>query len=183
MLDQVWRTVWNGLQGFHQKGFEVCFPDSRILIEEHQHLVETIELGDPIAAEDAARNHVEAVWFRLAEQQASPANEDDDPLGRAVAHLAFRLHCPIRLEEVARTVAYTSPGNLSRLFRQRYGMNFREYLQKLRLEKAAELLSNTRLSVSSVARRVGYRDVSRFGQHFKRLYRTEPRRWRKESKR
>lgn len=178
LMDQVWRTVWNGLQSFHQRGFEVCFPDSRILIEEHQHLVETIELGDPVAAEDAARNHVEAVWFRLAELQAGPADGDDDPLARAVAHLAFRLHCTIRLEEVASTVAYTSPGNLSRLFRQRYGMNFREYLQKLRLEKAAELLSSTRLSITSVARRVGYRDVSRFGQHFKRLYRTGPRRWR-----
>ena len=54
-LLEVWRVVWGGLQGFHQKGFEECFPDVRILIEEHEHLVETVAQGDPAAAEDAAR--------------------------------------------------------------------------------------------------------------------------------
>lgn len=177
LLD-IWRIVWNGLQGFHQKGFEECFPDARILIEEHEHLVETVAQGDPAAAEDAARSHVEAVWFRLAEQAHDASQPVADPLQRAAAHLAFRLHCPLRLGDVAAKVAFTSAGNLSRLFRVRYGMSFRTYLQKLRLEKAAELLRSTRLAVSTIARRVGYRDVSRFGQHFKRKFGAEPSRWR-----
>jgi two-component system response regulator YesN len=175
----VWLVVWKGLQGFHQKGFEECFPDARILIEEHEHLVETIALGDPAAAEDAARSHVEAVWFRLAEQQSEKNASKSDPLQRAAAHLAFRMHCPLRLSYVAAKVAFTSPGNLSRLFRQRYGLSFQGYLQKLRMEKAAELLQSTRLPIATIARRVGYRDCSRFGQHFKRKFRFEPRRWRK----
>jgi AraC-like DNA-binding protein len=179
LLLDVWRVVWNGLQGFHQKGFEECFPDARVLIEEHEHLVETIALGDPVAAEDAARSHVEAVWFRLAEQQHWAEAAPADPLQRAASHLAFRMHSPLRLSEVAQKVAFTSPGNLSRLFRQRYGMSFQGYLQKLRMEKAADLLASTRLSVASIARRVGYRDVSRFGQHFKRRFRATPRQWRK----
>ncbi len=178
LLRDTWRLVWNGLQQFHQKGFEECFPDARILIEEHEHLVATIVLGDPVAAEDAARNHIEAVWFRLAEQHGDRTARRADPLQRAAAHLAFRLHCPLRLGYVASKVAFTSPGNLSRLFRQRYGVSFQGYLQKLRLEKAAELLAATRLPIASIARRVGYRDVSRFGQHFKRRFAVEPRRWR-----
>jgi AraC-like DNA-binding protein len=179
VLLDVWKVVWGGLQGFHQKGFEECFPDARVLIEEHEHLVETIALGDPVAAEDAARNHVEAVWFRLAEQHHDATTREADPLQRAAAHLAFRLHSPVRLSDVAAKVAFTSPGNLSRLFRQRYGISFQGYLQKLRMEKAAELLRTTRLPIASVARRVGYRDVSRFGQHFKRRFAREPSRWRK----
>ena len=177
-LLEVWRVVWTGLQGFHRKGFDECFPDTRVLIEEHEHLVETIALGDPVAAEDAARSHVEAVWFRLAEQQHQADAVKVDPLQRAASHLAFRLHCRLRLSEVAAKVAFTSAGNLSRLFRLRYGMNFRAYLQTLRLEKAAELLASTRLLVGTIARRVGYRDFSRFGQHFKRMHGMEPRRWR-----
>jgi len=177
-LLEAWRVVWTGLQDFHRKGFDECFPDTRILIEEHEHLVDTITLGDPVAAEDAARSHVEAVWYRLAEQQHQADNVKVDPLQRAASHLAFRLHCRLRLSEVAVKVAFTSAGNLSRLFRQRYGMNFRAYLQKLRLEKAAELLASTKLPVGTIARRVGYRDFSRFGQHFKRMYGVEPRRWR-----
>jgi two-component system response regulator YesN len=118
------------------------------------------------------------VWFRLAEQQHQVTAAKADPLQRAASHLAFRMHCPLRLTYVAEKVAFTSPGNLSRLFRQRYGLSFQGYLQKLRMEKAAELLASTRLPVARIARRVGYRDVSRFGQHFKRRYRVTPRQWR-----
>ncbi|MBL9186229.1 MAG: FCD domain-containing protein [Opitutaceae bacterium] len=178
LLREVWEVVWNGLQGFHQKGFEECFPDSRVLIEEHAHLVETIANGDPAAAEDAARSHVEAVWFRLAEQQRASIGRGDDPLQRAVSHIAFRLQRPIRLTFVAQNVSYTSAGNLSRLFRQRYGVSFQNYVRRLRLEKAADLLGSTQLPVARVALRVGYRDASRFGQHFRRAYDCTPREWR-----
>jgi two-component system response regulator YesN len=93
------------------------------------------------------------------------------------------MHCPLRLSEVARKVAFTSPGNLSRLFRRRYGLSFQGYLQKLRMDKAADLLVATRLPVGSIARRVGYRDFSRFGQYFKRRYHATPRQWRKRQER
>ena len=178
LLYETWLTVWNGLLAFHKQGFEECFPDVRILREEHEHLVETIMLGDPAAAEDAARSHIEAVWFRLAEQNDTAAGQKSDPLQRTMAHLAFRMHCPLRLTEVAQHVAFTSAGNLSRLFRQQHGLGFQAYLQKLRLEKAAELLRSTRLPVARIARRVGYHDVSRFGQHFKRLLGLSPVRYR-----
>jgi len=52
-------------------------------------------------------------------------------------------------------------------------------LQKLRLEKAAELLVTTRLPIARIASRVGYHDVSRFGQHFKRHHGQTPSEWRK----
>jgi AraC-like DNA-binding protein len=175
LLHDAWLTVWNGLLEFHEQGFQHCFPDVRVLSEEHEYLVETIALGDPAAAEDAARSHVEAVWYRLAEQYGGTATASGaDALQRATAHVAFRMHCPLRLTEVARNVAFTSPGNLSRLFRQHHGVSFQGYLQKVRMEKAAELLRSTRLPVARIAHRVGYRDVSRFGQHFKRRFLVSP---------
>ena len=182
MLAETWRTVWDGLVAFHKQGFDDYFPDARVLAEEHEHLVATIALGDPAAAEDAARSHVEAVWFRLAEQSASASEPEGDPLQRAIAHLAFRLHCPLKLTVVARQIAFTSPGNLSRLFRQQHGLGFQAYLQKRRLEKAAELLRTTRLPIARIAKRVGYRDVSRFGQHFKRLFEATPAAYRQEGR-
>ncbi|MBB5034670.1 FCD domain-containing protein [Prosthecobacter vanneervenii] len=174
LLHETWRRIWDSMLAFHRQGFDDYFPDARVLADEHEHLVETIALGDPAAAEDAARSHVEAVWFRISESVPHAPEPTGDPLQRAAAHLAFRLHCPLKLTEVAREIAFTSPGNLSRLFRRRHGLSFQAYLQKLRMEKAAELLSHTRLPVSRIARRVGYRDVSRFGQHFKRAFDATP---------
>jgi transcriptional regulator GlxA family with amidase domain len=180
MLPETWRAVWDGLLTFHKQGFDDYFTDTRVLAEEHEHLVATIALGDPAAAEDAARSHVEAVWFRLAEQSAAASDPEGDPLQRAIAHLAFRLHCPLKLTEVAREIAFTSPGHLSRLFRQQHGLGFQAYLQNLRLEKAAELLRTTRLPITRIAKRVGYRDVSRFGRHFKRRHGRPPAAFRRE---
>jgi AraC-like DNA-binding protein len=174
LLRETWRSIWDSLQAFHKQGFDDYFPDARVLADEHEHLVETIALGDPAAAEDAARNHVEAVWLRLAERKQTAPDPQGDPLQRATAHLPFRLHCPLKLTDVAKKIALTSPGNLSRLFRQRHGLSFQSYLQKLRLEKAAELLRATQLPISRIARRVGYNDVSRFGQHFKRMFDSSP---------
>lgn len=178
-LGEAWSTVWNALQRFHEQSFDECFPDARILIEEHEHLLKTLAHGDPVAAEDAARNHVEAVWFRLAEKHSEADRKDSDVLQRATAHLAFQLHGRIRLADVAANVAFTSPGNLSHLFRKRYRMGFQRYLQKLRMEKAASLLATTRLPIGIIAQRVGYRDPSRFTLHFKRHSKQLPKAWRK----
>lgn len=175
-----WQGVWD-LQGeFHQSTFEECFPDARFLVQEHEHLVETLALGDPIAAEDAARSHLEAVWFRLDARGDTPdPAAGSDALKRAVAYLGFSLHRPVRLADVARRIAFTSPGHLSRLFRERYRKSFQAYLQQLRLDKAANLLHETRLPIARIAKRVGYRDVSRFGQHFKRRFGASPSRYRR----
>lgn len=182
-LHEAWLAVWKGLSDFHHRTFDDCFPDARFLIEEHEYLVETILLGDPIAAEDAAQNHIEAVWLRLSEKEGLATNgtgRDFDPLQSACAHVAFQLNRPLRLEEVARNVSFVSPGHLSRLFRQQYGESFQTYLQNMRLDKAAELLRETKLPVTRIAQRVGYRDLSRFGQHFRRKFYTTPSNWRIE---
>lgn len=177
-LLESWLVVWRGLKELHQKGFDECFTDTNSLREEHEYLVETIALGDPVAAEDAGRRHVQAVWFLLDEQQGTTSGRDDTPLQRASAHIAFRMHWRLRLDQIAKTVAFTSAGNLSRLFRQHHGVSFQGYLQKVRLEKAADLMGTTQLPVVWIARSVGYRDVSRFGLHFKRRFGATPSNWR-----
>jgi AraC-like DNA-binding protein len=173
-LEAAWRVVWEGLLPLHKQGFDDYFPDSGTIAEEHEYLVDTIAFGDPAAAEDAARTHIEAVWLRIAEQASSKNDAESSPLKRATVHLAFRLHCPLTLTHVANKIAFTSPGNLSRLFRRHHGVSFQVYLQRLRMKKAAELLSSTRLPVARIAKRVGYSDASRFSQHFKRVFDAAP---------
>jgi len=173
-LEAAWRVVWDGLLPLHKQGFDDYFPDSGTIAEEHDYLVETIAFGDPAAAEDAARTHIEAVWLRIAEQSRSNSDAESSPLKRASVHIAFRLHCPLTLTHVAKKIAFTSPGNLSRLFRRHHGISFQGYLQKLRMEKAADLLRSTRLPVARIAKRVGYNDASRFSQHFRRLFKAAP---------
>jgi len=181
LLGAFWQRTWDALVAFHQHSFKDYFPDLRTLMDEHEYLAHTISRADPVAAEDAARSHVEAVWLRVAEKHTAPGPEST-PLQRAVAHVGFRMRSRLRLSVVARTVAFTSAGNLSRLFKEQYGVSFQGFVQNLRMEKAAELLKLTKLPVGSIALRVGYRDLSRFGQHFRRKHGRSPLRWRKKNR-
>lgn len=176
-LGEVWRVVWEALRAFHDMSLRRHWPDLRSLEEEHAHLVDAIASGDPEVAEDAARGHLEAVRYRMAQSGESQAN-GPDPVQRTVAYLAFNLHRPLRLRHLAREVAFACPGHLSRLFRQRYGFGFRQYVQRVRMERAAKLLRTSRLPVRDIAACVGYADVSRFAQHFRRSFQTTPLRYR-----
>jgi AraC-like DNA-binding protein len=175
-LYESWLPVWHGLHELHSTSFQECWPDLRVLVREHAHLVEDICRGDANAAEPTAQSHTQAVWRRYDYLHQNAA--DTDPLERATAAIAFRLGTPISLHEIAENVAFVSAGHLSRLFRERYGISFQKYVQNQRLDKASRLLLETSLSVAEVARRVGYNDVSRFSQHFKRRLGISPLKYR-----
>lgn len=176
-LVEMWQTLWTALAAFHRNSLGEHWPDLRVLIQEHEYLSAAICSMDVSSAEDGVRAHLGAIWFRIVELRGDFLCKQD-PLQRATAYLAFHLHREIRLESVARDVAFTSAGHLSKLFRERYGLGFAAYLKRIRLDKAADLLARSRLSVADVARRSGYPDASRFCGHFRKKYGRTPLQWR-----
>ena len=67
---------------------------------------------------------------------------------------------------------------LSTLFRQVTGITFKEYLNRVRVEEAARLLSNTDYSVMEIAVACGYRDQSYFTKVFKKMTGLTPKQYR-----
>ncbi len=70
---------------------------------------------------------------------------------------------------------------ISRRFKQETGMTFREYVQKIRIEKACELLAGSDMTVSEIAKTVGYDDIQFFHSIFKRLLHMTPKEYKKLS--
>lgn len=68
---------------------------------------------------------------------------------------------------------------ISRLFKQETGMTFRDYLQKVRIEKSCELLGASTMSITEIAQQVGYGDAKFFTRIFKRKMKTSPREYRR----
>ena len=122
----------------------------------------TIAVGAP-TAESAAPPRT-----RPATRQARRAIFED-----AVEILESEYSRPIRIEEVAGRVA-TSPRQLQRVFAEVGGLGYRAYLRRIRLSRAADLLSHTDLTVKQVAVRVGYGDLSQFSKAFRRAYGINP---------
>ena len=79
--------------------------------------------------------------------------------------LRERLVAPTSLEEIGRKVG-CSPFYLSRTFSAEMGTTIPQYLRKLRMERAAELLRSGKCNVTEAAFEVGYSSLSHLSQAF-----------------
>lgn len=79
--------------------------------------------------------------------------------------LKQKLAEPFSLEELGRKIG-CSPFYLSRTFSNQTGQTISQYLRRLRMDKAAELLRLGELNVTEVALEVGYASPSHFSQTF-----------------
>jgi AraC-like DNA-binding protein len=84
---------------------------------------------------------------------------------RVVALLRQHLVEPLGLEEIGRQVG-SSPFHLSRTFSAETGTTIPQYLRRLRMERAAELLRSGKANVTEAALEVGYSSLSHFSQSF-----------------
>ncbi|MDR7219881.1 GlxA family transcriptional regulator [Aminobacter aminovorans] len=77
-------------------------------------------------------------------------------------------------------IAITSPRHLSRLFNDQTGMSIPDYLNRLRVALAQQLLNETRLDMERVAERVGYSSSRQLRRAWGRFNATPPSALRRE---
>lgn len=75
---------------------------------------------------------------------------------------------------------YINSAYLGQLFRKKYGVPFKDYLNNYRLEKASELLIRTNHKVCYIAESVGYNNLDYFINKFVRLKGKTPLQYRKQ---
>lgn len=63
-----------------------------------------------------------------------------------------------------------NPTTLKKAFKEVYGTSLASHMKQHRMEKAANLLTDTKMSISQVALAVGYESQSRFTASFKEAY-------------
>lgn len=77
----------------------------------------------------------------------------------------------VTLGRVARKV-YMSQYHFSRSFKKQTGWRFIDFITALRLSSARQLLRETDMSITEIARNVGYRELSHFQRTFKKRFGT-----------
>jgi AraC family transcriptional regulator of adaptative response / methylphosphotriester-DNA alkyltransferase methyltransferase len=73
----------------------------------------------------------------------------------------------LSLDDIARRVA-SSRRQLQRAYAEIGRTTFRDHLTRVRMDRAAEMLSSQTLTVREVAHRVGYRQPAQFAKAFRR---------------
>ena len=110
--------------------------------------------------------------------RASETSFPHEAVTKIMEHLKSHYSKALSLEELSRLVDYT-PQYLSSLFSNEVGMSIQEFLQRLRVEEACKLLTNTTLSMAEIAAAVGYQDTRHFSKIFRRYQTISPKEYRK----
>ena len=79
----------------------------------------------------------------------------------------------LSLDDIARRIA-TSRRQLQRSFSEIGDTTFRDHVTTVRMDKAAELLTGSALTVGQISRMVGYRQQAQFAKAFRRRHGVPP---------
>lgn len=78
------------------------------------------------------------------------------------------------------TVFGISEGYVSSIFKDQAGVNFADYVEGIRIDKACQLLKNNDHMITDISDMVGYNSVQSFRRAFKRVKGIQPKEYRKE---
>lgn len=87
----------------------------------------------------------------------------------------------LTLKELSRKY-FVNSAYLGQIFRKKYGMSFKDYLNNYRVEQAASLLLRTDKRVYEIAEEVGYRNLDYFINRFIAVKGCTPAKYRKQSR-
>lgn len=110
---------------------------------------------------------VEATCGYIEFVMDSERNQTDYLIEKAKKIILQLMSEEFSLAELA-SYLYLHPNYLSRIFKEQEGISIMDYVIKLRMEKARELLREAGNKVYEVAEKVGYESVAHFNRIFKR---------------
>jgi AraC-like DNA-binding protein/ligand-binding sensor protein len=100
-------------------------------------------------------------------------NAEPPVIARAKQFISEHQAEELSLEQVARSV-HTSKFYFCKMFKKATGINFTDYLSRVRTERAKNLLLNPNLRVSEIAYEVGFQSLTHFNRVFKKILGQSP---------
>jgi YesN/AraC family two-component response regulator len=95
-----------------------------------------------------------------------------------IRYVDVHLKEPLQLRDIADHL-HVNASYLSVLFKEQMGMTFTEYLTRRRIQRAKELLTNTRMTIAEIAEAAGYQTDKYFVKVFRSVEGMSPGHYRK----
>lgn len=162
---------------------------ARLVIERPQELFTELarffalarKHGNTAEGETYALSALMSALPRLSVVEDSPHSSADDYVSRALRYMRRNCHRALSMREVAERLSI-SENYLCRLFVKQTGASPKAHFQRMRIEKAKTLLTETEISVSEVASATGFASSTRFSQAFSKALGTSPSAFRESRK-
>lgn len=146
-----------------------------------EKLIDTVERALQIGEERSRATLLARMMDRKLLEAAGELNSVAEPVKEALRYVEEHLDQGLGLRDAAQHV-HLNPSYFSVLFKEQMGMTFIEYVTRLRIQKAKELLLQTKLPIGEIAERVGYQTTKYFNKVFKEYEGHSPGSYRNEVK-
>jgi YesN/AraC family two-component response regulator len=143
-----------------------------------KRLIEAVEQALRIEEERGRVEAMERMVDTRLMQAKTEAKNYSPPVQQAIHYVEEHLQEPLGMSEVAGYI-HLNPSYFSALFKEQTGFTFSEYVTRSRIQKAKELLLQTRLTIADIAEQVGYQTSKYFIKLFKEYEGTSPNQYRK----
>ena len=122
-----------------------------------------------------------AEHLSLVSNQVLLQHQNSEPpvITRAKAYIQQNHAEDLSLGQVAKAVN-TSVFYFCKMFKKATGINFTDYLSRVRIEKAKNLLLNPNLRISEIAYEVGFQSLTHFNRVFKKILGQSPTEYREK---
>ncbi|MFV0341406.1 MAG: response regulator [Anaerocolumna sp.] len=105
-------------------------------------------------------------------------NNDKKDIIKAIEYIEAHYRENLTLEVLA-GIVHMNTSYFSTFFKKNANMNFKDYLNNIRLEHAISLLLSTDYKIYDIASRIGFKDVRSFNELFTKRYKETPASYRK----
>jgi len=145
-----------------------------------RRLLPIIELASEPArdAQIEANLALQRLLFEVYRENRKEHGKHSSTMQVLLDELKENIHHPWTVSEMAEFCQLTE-NQLRRLFHKEAGMHPKQYLDRLKMRRAATLLTDTQLSIAEIAARLGYNDQFHFSRRFKAMYNVSPVHYRK----
>ena len=120
----------------------------------------------------------EVILTSMGEAVKRKQEEGKRPIREAKNYIRLHYKDALTLEKVSGVVDLNA-SYLSALFKKETGKTFLEYLTKVRMDKAKEMLKETNETISAICQEVGYSDTKYFVKCFQKYTGLKPNQYRK----
>lgn len=152
-------VIWAERDAFMNGGIETYSFHSR-----KDYMTDVLQCPDYTALREWFLGKLEEVCSKIATKKEE---QSESVVSKAKAYINQNFSKELTLDDVSKSVNI-SPYYFSKLFKEESGENFIEYLTKVRIAHAKELLKNPSYSIKEICIMSGYSDPNYFSRIFKK---------------
>lgn len=159
----------NSLKLFYQSLIQmlsVTAEQKGIQLQEYLHEPELLDLY--LTAYRSVEDMKRLVDYVIPCFQGEQSEDSKTQIDRVLQYIYNHIESDLKRTDIAREV-FLNPDYVSRMFKKEMGVSLKEFIINEKMKLAKSLLKSTKLPISTIALRVGYRNFSHFSQSYKRV--------------